>query len=80
MSSRIAATLALTFACAVGPRAQAPKHLALVGGMLLTGYDAQDGLITDANGVIQLVSGTGELAAAWSFTGFVEPLCIYNHC
>src|SRR5436190_3870099 len=39
MSSRIAATLALTFACAVGPRAQAPKHLALVGGMLLTGYE-----------------------------------------
>jgi len=35
----IAATLALTFAFAVAPRAQAPKHLALVGGMLLTGYE-----------------------------------------
>jgi hypothetical protein len=35
--------------------------------MLLTGYDLEQGLITDANGAIQLVSSTGEIAAAWPF-------------
>jgi len=42
MPSRVivaAASLATVLAFSAAPRAQAPKHVALVGGMLLTGYD-----------------------------------------
>ena len=35
----IALTCALAFLCPGTPHAQAPRRLALVGGMLLTGYD-----------------------------------------
>jgi hypothetical protein len=40
--------------------------------MKLDGYDAAKGRITDAGGAVELVSDTGELAAAWSFSGLLE--------
>jgi hypothetical protein len=39
--------------------------------MSLLGYDAASGRITDANGCIALVSDTGEVAAAWAFSGLL---------
>lgn len=40
--------------------------------MQLTGFDASSGKITDANGVIPLVSDRGEVAAAWAFGKILE--------
>ena len=39
--------------------------------MQLTGYDFAQGKITDASGAITLVSDTGEVAAAWPFSGLL---------
>jgi hypothetical protein len=39
--------------------------------MQLTGYDSAKGKITDASGAIALVSDTGEVAAAWAFSGLL---------
>ena len=39
--------------------------------MQLRGYDAGAGKISDANGAIELVSETGEVAAEWAFTGLL---------
>jgi MvaI/BcnI restriction endonuclease family len=39
--------------------------------MILRGYNASLGGITDANGCIALVSDTGEVAAAWAFSGLL---------
>ena len=39
--------------------------------MTLPGYDAARDRITDANGCIALVSDTGEVAAAWAFSGLL---------
>ena len=40
--------------------------------MQIVGYNAADGRIVDASGAIVLVSDTGELAAAWAFSGLLE--------
>ncbi len=39
--------------------------------MIIFGFDPAAGVITDANGAVQLVSGTGEIAAAWPFAGLL---------
>lgn len=40
--------------------------------MMLTGYDAAKGLITDANGAVAMMSDSGEVAASWAFSGLLE--------
>jgi hypothetical protein len=40
--------------------------------MQLTGFDAKEGKILDANGEIALLSASGEIAASWSFKKILE--------
>lgn len=40
--------------------------------MRLTGYDVAAGRITDAGGMVALVSDTGDIAAGWRFSGLFE--------
>lgn len=39
--------------------------------MMMTGFDAQSGKITDFDGALNLVDGNGEIAASWPFKGLM---------
>src|SRR5712671_6750912 len=57
MRSKRACVVAMLLLFALAPRAQTPKHLALVGGMLLTGYEVppvhHGAVLIEGNKIVQ---------------------------
>ena len=57
MRSKRACVIAMLLLSGLVPRAQAPKHLALVGGMLLTGYEVPPihhaAVVIEGNTIVQ---------------------------